>query len=171
MRLPFSLFSPLKYILQVQRKIPSLRRTHKERGKQMKKSAKRGLVVLLMMVMLIASTMPVSACRNNFVFSKYGVVSSTTREDMVIGCWQAKTKSGISNLEVKANRTFTMTTGRNKKSGRWTLDRLLILSRGKENVSFCYDNKTLESVRYLCELPGRDGRHPHGKSALSYSYS
>lgn len=114
----------------------------------MKKSAKRGMIAwLTLMVMLIASAMPVSACRNNFVFSKYGVVSSTTKEDMVIGCWQAKTKSGISNLEVKANKTFTMTTGRNKKSGRWTLDRLLILSRGKEKVSFCYDNKTLESVR------------------------
>ena len=103
--------------------------------------------MLLMMVMLIASAMPVSACRNNFVFSKYGVVSNTTRENMVIGYWQAKTKSGVSNLEVKANRTFTMTTGRNKKSGRWELSNLLKLSSGKEKLSFYCDNKTLESVR------------------------
>lgn len=113
----------------------------------MKKSAKRGFVAWLMMVMLIASAMPVSACRNNFVFSKYGVCSGATREDAVIGYWQAKTKSGISNLEVKANKTFTMTTGRNKKSGKWTLDNLLTLSSGKEKVKFYYDNKTLESVR------------------------
>ena len=114
----------------------------------MKKSAKRRMIAwLTLMVMLIASAMPVSACRNNFVFSKYGVCSGATREDAVIGYWQAKTKSGISNLEVKANKTFTMTTGRNKKSGKWTLDNLLTLSSGKEKVKFYYDNKTLESVR------------------------
>ena len=114
----------------------------------MKKSAKRRMIAwLTLMVMLIASAMPVSACRNNFVFSKYGVVSSTTRENMVIGYWQAKTKSGISNLEVKANKTFTMTTGKTKKSGKWELNNLLKLSSGKEKVSFYYGNKTLESVR------------------------
>lgn len=102
---------------------------------------------LTLMVMLIASSMPVSACRNNFVFNKYGVVSSTTRENMVIGYWQAKTKSGISNLEVKTNKTFTMTTGKTKKSGKWELNNLLKLSSGKEKVSFYYGNKTLESVR------------------------
>lgn len=66
---------------------------------------------------------------------------------MVIGYWQAKTESGISNLEVKANKTFTMTTGRNKKSGKWALDNLLTLSSGKEKVRFYYGDKTLESVR------------------------
>lgn len=104
-------------------------------------------MLLTLVMTMMASALPAAACRNNFVFSKYGVCSGATREDMVIGYWQAKTKSGISNLEVKANKTFTMTTGRNRKSGKWTLDNLLTLSSGKEKVSFYCDNKTLESVR------------------------
>ena len=104
-------------------------------------------MLLTLVMTLIVSALPAAACRNNFVFSKYGVCSGATREDMVIGYWQAKTKSGISNLEVKANKTFTMTTGRNKKSGKWALDNLLTLSSGKEKVRFYYGDKTLESVR------------------------
>lgn len=104
-------------------------------------------MLLTLVMTLIVSALPAAACRNNFVFSKYGVCSGATRKDMVIGYWKAKTKSGISNLEVKANKTFTMTTGRNKKSGKWALDNLLTLSSGKEKVRFYYGNKTLESVR------------------------
>ena len=104
-------------------------------------------MLLTLVMTLMTSALPAAACRNNFVFSKYGICSAATREDMVIGYWQAKTVSGISNLEVKANKTFTMITGKIKKSGKWTLDNLLTLSSGKEKISFFCDSKTLESVR------------------------
>lgn len=58
-------------------------------------------MLLTLAMTLMASALPAAACRNNFVFSKYGICSAATREDMVIGYWQAKTESGISNLEVK----------------------------------------------------------------------
>ena len=105
-------------------------------------------MLLTLVMTLMTSALPAAAsCRYNFVFSKYGINSSITRETLVIGYWQAKTRSGISNLEVKANKTFTMTTGKIKKSGKWTVDNLLTLSTGKEKIRFCFDVKTLESVR------------------------
>ena len=61
-------------------------------------------MLLTLAMTLMASALPAAACRNNFVFSKYGICSAATREDMVIGYWQAKTESGISNLEVNPPR-------------------------------------------------------------------
>lgn len=105
-------------------------------------------MLLTLAMTLMASALPAAACRNNFVFSKYGICSAATREDMVIGYWQAKTESGISNLEVKLN--FSKKTGvasfTTKIYGRKVTGKMYVLSNGSRYVYANYQVERLVSA-------------------------
>lgn len=45
-------------------------------------------MLLTLVMTLIVSALPAAACRNNFVFSKYGVCSGATREIVCAVKWQ-----------------------------------------------------------------------------------